>query len=196
MNGVFKLISAVALSVSLMGSASAASATFDMSGDPGYLGYLGNVEAGRYGGAEDIGTDYIWNSSTSSWDENTNDALNSFIALPHWYNFTLDHASAIGDFLELGSDVSSFTATFYDSSGNEFVSITSTDPHAYQFTGVFAADASWWMKITGVASGDKSNYTVLLAPTAVPLPPAILLFGSALAGFGVLGRKKRQRISA
>lgn len=194
MNWLFRLVSAFLLGVSLIGSASAAS--FDMSGDPGYLGYLGNVEIGRYGGAEDIGTDYVWNSSTSSWDENTNDSFGSSIAIPHWYNFTLDNERNIGDFLELGSDVSSFTATFYDSSGNEFVSITSADPHAYQFTGTFAADASWWMKIEGGATGAKNNYTVLLAPTAVPLPPAILLFASALAGFGAMGRKKKQPVSS
>jgi len=192
-NRFTKMISAVALGFALIGNASAA---FDKSSDPGYLGYIGNVESGRYGGVEDIGTDYIWNSSTPGWDENLNDTLGPPIAVPHWYKFTLDNTMVLSDFLELGGDVASLTISFFDSNGASPIGpITSNAPHGYELVGTFWADSSWWMKVEGTltSTGVLDNYTVQLIASPVPLPPAILLFASAIAGFVVMGLKRKQR---
>ncbi len=64
------------------------------------------------------------------------------------------------------------------------------------------SNAVSWAGITGVtdAGGNPVNFTVSsasgtnylgsLAPTAVPLPPALWLLASALAGMGLIGRRK------
>ncbi len=64
--------------------------------------------------------------------------------------------------------------------------------------------AVFWAGITSVtdASGNPINFTVSsasgtnylgsLAPTAVPLPPALWLFASALAGMGLIGRRDQR----
>lgn len=60
----------------------------------------------------------------------------------------------------------------------------------------------YWAGITGVtdvagnpidftvSSASGTNYFGSLAPTAVPLPPALWLLASALAGMGLIGRRK------
>jgi hypothetical protein len=44
-------------------------------------------------------------------------------------------------------------------------------------------------------NGEGVNISGIFAfnPTAVPLPPALVLFGTALAGMGILGRRRKQR---
>lgn len=60
------------------------------------------------------------------------------------------------------------------------------------------ADAlAYHLKVTGKALGDGGSYLLRVAvpgdqQSPVPLPPALLLFGSALVGLTVLGRRKRQ----
>jgi len=64
------------------------------------------------------------------------------------------------------------------------------------------SNAVSWAGITGVtdaggnpvsftvSSASGTNYLGSLAPTAVPLPPALWLLASALAGMGLIGRRK------
>ncbi len=191
-NRFIKMVSAVVLGLFLIGDAFAA---FTVPSS-GYLGYLGNVEDGRYSGAEDIGTGYVWDGAV--WVENNQDDLSSSVSTPHWYNFTLDNPMIITGYLELGSNVDSLTISFFDSNDDtpEFSFVTSyaLNPHDYPGIGVFGAD-TWWIKIEGASGGADDSYTLDLSASPVPLPPAILLFVSALAGFGVMGRKKKQLAS-
>jgi hypothetical protein len=43
--------------------------------------------------------------------------------------------------------------------------------------------------------GDPGSLLVFTAAVATPLPPAIVLFGTALAGLGILGRRRRRNAS-
>jgi len=52
---------------------------------------------------------------------------------------------------------------------------------------VFAADV-----IVGGVNGATGWIDATLSPSPVPIPPAALLFGSALVGLGVLGRSRRK----
>jgi hypothetical protein len=56
---------------------------------------------------------------------------------------------------------------------------------------VFAlTDPSYHLRVTGTALTGGGAYTVAISTT--PIPPALLLFGSALAGLGLLGRRSRR----
>jgi hypothetical protein len=72
-------------------------------------------------------------------------------------------------------------------------SSTLTDTLAYAFT--VAGD--YYLKVTGfagVGSAQGGSYEVAISTT--PIPPALLLFGSALAGLGFLGRRSRRSTAA
>jgi hypothetical protein len=56
---------------------------------------------------------------------------------------------------------------------------------------LLTAGTNYFLKVTGaVAEGNKGQYGFTL--TTTPIPPALLLFGSALAGLGLLGRRSRR----
>jgi hypothetical protein len=75
-----------------------------------------------------------------------------------------------------------------------FLAATSTD-HA-----TFAADVvnhNRMVVIDGVMQNPTGIIDFTLNTSAVPLPPAALLFGSALVGLGFMSRRRRnQRVNA
>ncbi len=53
-----------------------------------------------------------------------------------------------------------------------------------------ASATDYHLRVTGTALTDGGAYTARI--TTTPIPPALLLFGSALAGLGFLGRRSRR----
>jgi hypothetical protein len=56
---------------------------------------------------------------------------------------------------------------------------------------VLTSSTNYFLKVTGDVL--KADSTLQINITATPIPPALLLFGSALAGLGFLGRRSRRR---
>lgn len=56
----------------------------------------------------------------------------------------------------------------------------------------FTAAGHYYLNVSGLTLGGfKATYTALLEASAVPLPPALILFGTALVGMTLLGRRRR-----
>ncbi len=184
--------------------------------DGDYLGSIGNVHDGLpaevrgIGNPNWIGSDYIYSNNYGlgpsvyiSYTSNDKDSFNSDGSnTVHWYQFSSNQESPLNAFYELGTDISSFAISFYIDGGDsddaifskifsaaELSAASSLHLYDYGFTNVPAGDLL--IKIEGNADGTTNlGYKVQLYTTAVPLPPAVVLFISALAGFGVIGRKK------
>ncbi len=202
MKTLVRAISILVLGFSLIGGVSA---SFTLPGSETYVGYIGNLDVGRLDGSggvnTDIGTDWI--SSPGVQDNSfisNNGQLDMAFGAPvlttHWYSFALNTPARLMDFIELGVNADLEISFFHDSSDfgdAAFTTVTRNDNHNYQMTSPSSFQAgTWWMQLAGTAHSFQGiNYTVRLSQ--VPLPPAILLFGSALAGFGVMGRKRKQR---
>ncbi len=198
-----RIIGAVVLGFCLVGSASAAFT--EPTTSDGYLGSMGDIETGAFGGL--IGT-HLLEDGSGSFVPNFNGYLTVHLpfgtrAVPHWYSFEVGSDLNISAFLELGgTDVQSMTISFFDSLDDtvnhtlELLAGYTGTQHDYPLIGEFE-EGTWWMKIEGVSTGtENDSYTVKLESVPVPLPPAILLFVSALAGFGVMGRKKKQQLAS
>jgi hypothetical protein len=57
---------------------------------------------------------------------------------------------------------------------------------------VLADVATYYLRVTGIAGvGPATGGSYEIAVATTPIPPALLLFGSALAGLGFLGRRRR-----
>jgi hypothetical protein len=184
----------------------------DVAGES-FISHIGNVHLGLPAGVRGatdpnwIGSDKLYTdpyglglSSQYSYVDNVVDqfATNGTPTV-HWYQFTSDILSLHSAFYEWGTDLTSFTISFFLSGDNSDSAIYSrtftqsdlasyTNNHLYEndFANISAGEIL--MRIEGTANGVNSGYKVHLS--AVPLPPAALLFISALAGFGVIGRKK------
>ncbi len=170
-----------------------------------YIGYMGNVHLGlpadvRGSGnpnwigtdqlyAYDYGLDYAYSYDSNSLDHFDSDST----VFVHWYRFTSDVAGFLSAFYEWGTNVTSFSLSFYtngDNTDTPILTKTFSELHLYDnFTDTFPA-GDLLVRIEGAANGANNGYKVQLYPTAVPIPPAALLFISALAAFGVIGRKK------
>ncbi len=207
-----RIIGAVVLGFGLVGVASAA---FTLPGTETYVGYIGNPDIGRLDGSggvvnPEIGTDWISSpgeqndtfvsNGMDEFDPWTSGA-GAYVETTHWYKFVLNTAALLEDFVEIGEQADSVISFFHEDAtfgDDPFVKIERPrGRNEFQSTSLLLFDAgSWWMKIVGKAyDSDDINYTVRLTTQPVPLPPAILLFISALAGFGVMGRKKKQLAS-
>jgi len=81
------------------------------------------------------------------------------------------------DITALGITTTSFLEAFYQCGGKNCITPTA-------LSGVFFADIRNAQGLTGVVDFGLSE---------VPLPPAALLFGTALVGMGILGRRRRKR---
>ncbi len=74
--------------------------------------------------------------------------------------------------------------------GGSGVSFTSTDDDYYRFDGTLSP-GSYNITISGLTSGSwGGSYKIELNAAPVPIPPAALLFGSALIGLAGLRRRK------
>ncbi len=177
-----------------------------------YLGYIGNVQDGvtianpppipptfyqvstRRSQPDGAGSGpYVTNSNAFFTDTGDN---------VHWYDFSLTDPTDLALRFEAGASMAFLDISFFFEADDTLVyneRYNNGDPDA-NFGGHwndiftnFDRAGDWWMRIEGelVTGAESSGYTVTLA--AVPLPPAILLFGSAIVGFGVMGRKKIQR---
>jgi hypothetical protein len=185
-----------------LGLAGVAPAAFTVP-STGYLGYLGDVEIGYSGGligthAVDSGSGFLPNQNAYlTTQAPLNDGFRD-VAAPHWYKFDVSQTLNIGGFLELGSHVDEITISFYNSLDDAYdfqlKAAYTGSRHDYPVIGTFGAD-TWWMKVEGISGGVDDSYTMKLEASPVPLPPAVLLFGSAIAGFGALGRRKRRQHS-
>lgn len=173
-----------------------------------YYGYIGNIHtlsppAGISKGS--IGTPYLVDPYSQATAFGSGGYVNNFDAvLPneHWYRFTSDVASILDVYYEWGRDVDGFSLELFEYGGSDTAIAAATflsgDINAHLdvlgFTSIAAGD--YLIRIVGSATGSLNTYSVYLGATPVPLPPAVLLFISALAGFGVIGRRKtRQAVS-
>ncbi len=87
-----------------------------------------------------------------------------------------------GAFGGAGSVVASFATVL----GNDVYSLTA------QLAGI---PARYFIRVAGTTSG-TGTYSVQLTTTTVPLPPAVVLFLSALAGLAGFSRIRRRKVAA
>ncbi len=148
-----------------------------------YLGDLGDINSGTVVGPFTmITTESLGGASAK--DDGTITYLS--------YTFSASKSNTLTAVYEFGSDLIN-TFTIYitgDSfSYTEMFNVADGDPVLLDFATIAAGDYSIKINVQG-DGGTNDSYKVQLYATAVPLPPAVLLFASALAGFGVIGRKK------
>lgn len=81
-------------------------------------------------------------------------------------------------------------ADFVVSSGSDAITFTyDAGDNAYAFDGALAAGI-YTIDVTGNVSGDfAGQYDVLIGTSAIPVPAAVWLFGSALLGLMTSGRR-------
>jgi hypothetical protein len=171
-----------------------------------YVGYIGNVNTGLpvpagvdpWIGTYLLVTDPNNLDQTSSYVQNPSPVFNTGSSQVHWYKFSLGIESELIANYEWNVGITSLTVDFFrESTSDDSVFYTKTFTSAEILSGHFSdtnfaifEQGEWLMRLTGVGSPDvASSYRVQL----VPLPPAALLFISALAGFGVIGRKKAHK---
>jgi hypothetical protein len=66
-------------------------------------------------------------------------------------------------------------------------------PLSLTIAGLYTLSIAWARPATGANSG---FYTTTVVTPPVPLPPALLLFGSAMVGLGMLARRRRKVAAA
>jgi hypothetical protein len=176
-----------------------------------YDGYLGNIHtssppAGINKGS--IGTPYLVNPSVTSGSGGYVDNDEQLFPNVHWYRFTADYASILEVYYEWEKNVDSFSLDIFEYNGSDTPLKTKSfssselisagghyEDNAPGFTTIAAGE--YLIRITGSATSSELNtYSVYLGASPVPLPPAALLFISALAGFGVIGRKAANKAAS
>jgi hypothetical protein len=123
-------------------------------------------------------------ASTINVDPNPTDHFNVGNSYPGGgavndsYQFTLSHAADLSDSITV-NNISAFTLQLFDPS-NAPVSLSSD----------LAANILYTLKITGTALAG-GIYAGQVNFSAVPVPPALLLFATALVGLGAVGYRRR-----
>ena len=178
-----------------------------------YEGYIGNVHLGLPTvPTSNIGTSFLVTNpadltNVTNYTVNGDDsfALDGSTTV-HWYKFSTNMAGNLDAFYEWDDGVASFKLEVFSYNGSDtavstdvfdqtFISTNNGHFDDIGFVNIPAA-GDWLIRIEGNGLDDgkiNEGYAVYLAPTAVPLPPAVLLFISALAGFGVIGRKRSSK---
>jgi len=147
-------------------------------------------------------------SSASAGSISPNDpvAITVEPATVYWYNVLYDAPTTINDTFTFQGGADPITATLQaniivGAGGPQSLSLSwiengvnqiaqwdlTTSAQAVAFT--FLAGVEYALTITGTVTGAGYGINV----TTTPIPPAVLLFGSALAGLGFLGRRKRRQ---
>ncbi len=179
-----------------------------------FEGYIGNVHLGLPTvPASNIGTPFLVTNpadltNVANYTINGDDrfALDGSTTV-HWYKFTTSMAGSLDAFYEWDNGISSFKLEVFSYGGSDTALSTDVFDQTFISTNnghfddlgfvTLPAAGDWLIRIEGNGLDDgliNEGYSVYLAPTTVvPLPPAALLFISALAGFGVIGRKKASK---
>ncbi|MFK5979000.1 MAG: hypothetical protein QM488_08965 [Rhizobiaceae bacterium] len=110
-------------------------------------------------------------------------------------------ASAVNFHLNTQGDISASTIFWKDTVTNlqigastSLIQIVGVGYHAVLNTLFSAAHAAQTLVIDFTTSGG-SNIQYSLKVAAVPVPPALLLFGSSILGIGLLSRRRRRKTS-
>lgn len=162
--------------VGLVLSANVTAATYTDMGD------LGDINAGPLTG---LGTaiftqDLYTGSVGSSWEY-------------HSYTFSASQPSEIAALFEFGTDMQQVNIAIFEVGDTNPITLPQDVFTADAFFNYYfsVAPGDYLIQIDALGDGgDNASYKVQLFATPVPLPPAALLFISALAGFGVIGRRK------
>ena len=119
-------------------------------------------------------------------------------AINLFFNFNaLTNAVAtftLGDQPNVGSNITSLTLTWLDSVGSavpggSVIIPAGSNPEVLLALALGTA-GHYFLHVTGTVAKLGSNFNIAISTT--PIPPALLLFGSALAGLGFLGRRSRR----
>lgn len=178
-----------------------------------YDGYIGNVDQGYPGSSPNhrIGTPFLVKgddlTSVDSYANNSEDRFPVGTNNVHWYRFTSNTTSILDVYYEWDGGVDSFKLELFEYDGSDSAIATATFSSSFlidpitghighyddlNFTNIAAGD--YLVRVTGTSNHEINNgYSVYFETTAVPLPPAALLFISALTGLGVIGRRKSRK---
>lgn len=127
----------------------------------------------------------------------TDPAGGTFDVTSFWFQF-LGQGNSTGDFLTVTPSTGSLVQIAIGSAAPTGVTLADGNPvvgnlihnTAYLWTGLLAGVTS-----VNFSTGNAANLRIDNI-NAIPLPPAALLFGSALAGMGFLGRRRKAAVRA
>ncbi len=194
-------VKVLALLLLWFGFVGASNAAFS-EGDGNYVGYMGLLDPAP----ASITT--AWISSGMADSAFYDNYAAAWISSPvtHLYNFSLAQGLELDLYMEFRA-ADPMTITFYDAASNpvhtetvSFGGINIQDTYAHNQMLTLPAGVAWMeVEIAPWISGgnpdyDYGQYEIQLAglpATVVPLPPALLLFGSTLIGFFTLGWRWR-----
>ena len=124
--------------------------------------------------------------------------------MPRHTPFQYDFTAAIPPELQTITEVSTLTilgpianlrAEWFDTGGSiGFLDVTDgtgalLSPGALLLVQILAT-GNYFLHITGATLGTGAGFVLGVDVTALPLPPALILFLSALLGLGILGRRR------
>lgn len=170
---------------------------FAVSGTYTYIGEMGDINNGPliFPFGTKITTETLYDSSNNAYVNGDASAQGGTSTTYHSYSFSASKGSRLTALYEFGTDlIDIFTISFFvDGESDWFYQQTfNTDNNGafeMDFTTIAAGDYSLKIDFIG-DGGNNDDYKVKLYATEVPIPSAALLFISALAGFGVVGRRK------
>lgn len=129
---------------------------------------------------------FIYNNGTFTIINDPNAAVNSEGTIGS-FGTVATGINNLGDIVGYYYDVTGITHGFFYRDGN----FTTIDyPGLASGEGTFLNGISDSGQIVGLVTNSTGGISFLASPAAVPVPAAVWLFTSALAGFGFVGRRK------